>query len=65
MANRMVRIESEVFVGVGGFTIGILVGSLIRNIKSVRKIHLISWFMFMLLCNLCIVLEDSYDGDGE
>lgn len=53
--------ESQTF----GNLLGILVGNLIRNIKPVRKIHLISWFMFMLLCNLCIVLEDSYDGDGE
>ncbi|XP_022790585.1 protein TANC2-like [Stylophora pistillata] len=30
----------------------------------VRKIHLKSWFILMLLCHLCIILEDSYDGDG-
>ena len=57
--------ESQTWPITFGNLLGILVGSLIRNIKSVRKIHLISWFMFMLLCNLCIVLEDSYDGDGE
>ena len=57
--------ESQTWPITFGDLLGILVGSLIRNIKPVRKIHLISWFMFMLLCNLCIVLEDSYDGDGE
>ena len=57
--------ESQTWPNTFGNLIGNLLGNLIRNIKPVRKIHLISWFMFMLLCNLCIVLEDSYDGDGE
>ena len=43
----------------------ILFGNLLGNIKGVRKIHLASWFILMVLCRFCVILEDSYSRDGK
>ena len=42
-----------------------LLGNLARNVKGLRKRDAVVWLMLLLLCHCYVVLDHSYDRDGE
>ncbi|KAJ7370124.1 hypothetical protein OS493_034053 [Desmophyllum pertusum] len=41
-----------------------LFGNLARNVKSIRKSHVVAWLMLLLLCRFYVILDDSFNRDG-
>ncbi len=42
-----------------------LFGNLLRNVKGMRKSHVVAWLMLLLLFRFNVILDDSFDGDGK